>query len=311
MNTSVKNNELEFIRNTIARNNIDIEVNNIEKLGEGWMSRAYLINDEFVFRFPKEKQGGDDLEKEKVALPFLMKIITLSIPNFIYTGVQENGLPFVGYRILNGVPMKEETFEEIYEEITSDTKDRLVEQIGDFIDEISSVKYEKALELGICENDFYKDYSDTLEEIERKIFGIIDENIKKFIIEKFKWYLDDETNFKYTPKLLHADLSPNHFLYDNDKGELTGIIDFGDMQIGDPDYEYIYLLEDCGADFTRKVMEYRGEKEIEKKLIKVEFFLLVDNICFVLEGLRINDDEMIRDGLASLGKKVLESQISK
>lgn len=76
MINGIENAEFESIKLTILKNFERMKIDHIMKLGEGWMSRAYLINHAMVFRFPKDKQGAIDLEKEIKSLPKLKKCIS-------------------------------------------------------------------------------------------------------------------------------------------------------------------------------------------------------------------------------------------
>src|SRR5699024_7198651 len=78
---------------------------------------------------------------------------------------------------------------------------------------------------------------------------------------------------------------------------LTGIIDFGDAAISDPDYDYVYLLEDCGELFTRQVMAYRGEVDLDTHIRKVSLFVTFDQVSYLLEGLRARDQDLMSEGL--------------
>jgi aminoglycoside 2''-phosphotransferase len=89
-------------------------------------------------------------------------------------------------------------------------------------------------------------------------------------------------------------------LFDKKKQELTGIIDFGDMRLGDSDYEYVYLLEECGKEFTIKVMERRKEENIQFKLEKVSYFLTADNVILLLEGMKRNNPEIVEDAIKAI-----------
>ena len=75
--------------------------------------------------------------------------------------------------------------------------------------------------------------------------------------------LVSEIYHAYAPKMIHGDLSPDHFLIDSETKDLTGIIDFGDIAICDPDYEYLYIFEDCGKSFTCDLLHARGHEEYE------------------------------------------------
>lgn len=55
---------LSTLKADIRKNFPDFTFLKIRKLGEGHMSVATLVDEEWVFRFPKEKEGAEDLEKE-------------------------------------------------------------------------------------------------------------------------------------------------------------------------------------------------------------------------------------------------------
>lgn len=46
--------------------------------------------------------------------------------------------------------------------------------------------------------------------------------------------------------LLHRDVAPGHVLYDPRRGALTGVIDFGDLALGDPARDFAYVYDDFG-----------------------------------------------------------------
>ncbi|SFA84653.1 aminoglycoside 2''-phosphotransferase [Lentibacillus halodurans] len=303
MNKSIDNVEFEWVQRTVKNNFNNMKVDHIMKLGEGWMSRAYLINDQLVFRFPKEKQGAVDLEKEIKGLPILKQHISLCIPEFIYHGEQMNGFPFVGYRILSGVPMDEPQFHTL----PSATRDRIAVQVAEFMDQMQSFDVFQATTLDIPNHAFHDVYADLYEEVKKKAFPEMNTEIQTYLSSRFDTYLSNHEYVSYTAKLLHADLSLDHLLYDPHKQALTGIIDFGDMKIGDPDYEYLYLLEECGETFTRKVMEIRGEKNMDKVLDKLAFFLTADNVVLLLEGLQRKNQDLIDEAIKILQN---ESQVS-
>lgn len=293
MDSMIENTEFEWVKKMIISNFENMKINHIMQLGEGWMSRAYLINHEVVFRFPKEKDGAIDTEKEIKALPSLKKHISLNIPEFIYCGKQDNDYPFVGYRLLPGEPMDEQLFCSF----PSKTKNKIAHQIAEFMDQISSFCLEQAKNLNIPEKNFYQYYLETFNEVKEKAFTKINKDMQTYISFRFETYLNNKNYFRYSPKLIHADLSMDHLLFDQERQELTAIIDFGDMKIGDPDYEYLYLLEECGEAFTKKVMELREDENFQQKYEKLSFFLTADNVVLLLEGLKRNNREMVEKAL--------------
>jgi aminoglycoside phosphotransferase (APT) family kinase protein len=66
-------------------------------------------------------------------------------------------------------------------------------------------------------------------------------------------FLADEENFSFAPTLIHADLGPAHLLAEG--GELTGVIDWGDVRVGDPALDFAWLLQ---QPFAEAVLEGYG-----------------------------------------------------
>lgn len=73
-------------KSIIQSNFTELKIINIRPLGEGWMSRTFLVNDQIVFRFPKNEEGAMDTKKEIKVLPRLKKAISLAITEFLYVG---------------------------------------------------------------------------------------------------------------------------------------------------------------------------------------------------------------------------------
>lgn len=296
--------ELNFYKQTIHSEFPGIKVKSMGFLGEGWMSKAMLVNDEWVFRFAKNEEASKDLEKEVKILPYLSKIITLAIPEFEYVGEQENGLLFVGYKKIPGEILDQKTWD------IAPNKDRekMAQQLAHFIKELSDLPLEIARNCKVPENDFQKDFKKTFKKVQASIFPLLDESLRHYLTSNFETYLRNSSYFDYQPTLIHADLSPNHYLWDKHTGQLTGIIDFGDLSIGDPDFEYTYPLEDGGEFFARRVMAFREEKDIENLLKKVRIFVVFTHVATILEGLKKTNKTMIEEGIEALKANCHSSQ---
>ena len=61
---------------------------------------------------------------------------------------------------------------------------------------------------------------------------------------------------------------------------------------------------DCGKDFTRRVMELRGETDIEKHLEKVSIFVTVDHLGTVLEGIKRGKQDWVNDSIKSIQREM-------
>ena len=77
---------------------------NMVPLGIGWDNAAFLVNERFVFRFPRRKVAAGLLEREARILPMLAPDLPLRIPLPQYVGTTTTEYPcvFAGYALLPG-----------------------------------------------------------------------------------------------------------------------------------------------------------------------------------------------------------------
>jgi aminoglycoside 2''-phosphotransferase len=88
--------------------------------------------------------------------------------------------------------------------------------------------------------------------LDRETQGRLDETLER-------WSLPSRQEGR-RPVLLHCDIAPGHLLYDPLTGSLTGMIDFGDIAVGDPARDFIYVYEDYGPTILTEVLSrYAGE----------------------------------------------------
>lgn len=219
-----------------------LEVNSIVYLSEGWESVVYLVNGSYVFRFPKREITGNCLKLEINLLPKLLGRSNLALPNFEYISTEPGAhfpYPFVGYKMLPGEPLRKLAANENWWQAS----------VLNFLNTLHSFPVEEARQLGagytnwIAKNSgenapeptsWRQGLSDFYEFIRQKAFPLLTNPAKVTIGQHFEDFLGDERNFEYKPVLIHGDFSKEHILLDAAQQKVTGIIDFGDMAIGDP-----------------------------------------------------------------------------
>jgi aminoglycoside phosphotransferase (APT) family kinase protein len=81
------------------------------KLGRGADSVAYLVDREWVFRFPVAQDAQVTLRREIALLPDLGSALPLATPAFEHIGSENGRLRFVGYRVLAGEPLTGDRFD--------------------------------------------------------------------------------------------------------------------------------------------------------------------------------------------------------
>ena len=100
--------------------------------------------------------------------------------------------------------------------------------------------------------------------------------------EQLLTYLDAPEHFGFGPVVRHADLSADHLLVTGQG--VTGVIDFSDVSMGDPNYDFSSLLIDVGEDFTMDVARRYGHPNLDRLRAKLQFFATADFVDTIVHG---------------------------
>lgn len=278
--------DIKKAKSEILLNYPDFEFENIKKLGEGMDSVAFLVNKNYIFRFPKNNDVRQNLAKEIEALPILQTKLEIQIPNFEYVGKNNS---FVGYPKIEG----EFLTKELFDSFTETEQDKIQKSLADFLQTVHNQKVEEFIKCGVEIQDLRAEYKSDFENINKFVFPLISAKDAEFISKQFRQYLETEDNFSFQPVLLHNDLSPDHILIDPKTKKLIGIIDFGDIGIGDADYDLMYFLDDYGEEFVRSFLISYPHPNHEKLFKKLYFFGLVDILQLISHYVENEENEEI------------------
>jgi aminoglycoside phosphotransferase (APT) family kinase protein len=212
----------------------------IQFAGEGWDNVAYQVNNNYLFRFPRRQFGADCVPAEIKLLPFLAKQLPLPIPNPIFSGkpTAEYPWPFLGYQYLEGQ-------EACAARLTMPERAQLATPLAQFLKALHSIAIKKVATLGAQHNrirklDIQFRQPQALEHVEyiaqHKLFDHCSTLFA--LLESLKELHKDELI-----TLVHGDLYARHLLI-NKHRQLSGIIDWGDLQIDHPasDLSIVFTL---------------------------------------------------------------------
>jgi len=270
-------------------------VSSIKKVGEGDNSKAFLVNENYIFRFPKRKEVKQQIGREISVLPKIRSALNLQIPDFEFISPE---LHYVGYKKIEGAVLTNK----IFQSLKKKEQDFLEKTIAEFLRQVHSFSVEALQNCGLKTMDLFQEYAENFENAKKIIFPKISKNKREIISRLFIEYLSDESNFNYTPALIHNDFSKDHILFDAAKKEITGIIDFGDIAFGDPDYDFLYLPDEFGEAFLIDVLKYRQHPNRRVSLNKIHFFTLANKIQISLTSIKDNDKKEINGALKGLNK---------
>lgn len=232
-------------------------------------SDAYSVNDSLIFRFPKSSYVRKNLKKEVAVLPIICSKLDVEIPQFTFVAKDYS---FVGYKKLEG----EFLTAEIFANLSTSEQIGIQKDIARFLTQMHNTDIADLKNSGISTADYKTEYQADFADAQKNVFPSISAENRAFIAEQLQLYVGDANNFSYAPVLLHNDLSAEHILFDARTKKITGIIDFGDIGIGDADYDLLYLLDAFGEDFVRSFLEFYLHPHPENLFKKLYFWGLFD-----------------------------------
>ncbi|MGO8672628.1 MAG: phosphotransferase [Capsulimonadaceae bacterium] len=198
-------------------------------MGAGWDNTAFEVNGAYVFRFPRREAALLGLRFEAAVLPSLAPRMPVPIPHPEFFGVPDPAypFPFVGYRKIDGRTACSMA-------LTDDQRAESAVPLGRFLHDLHQIEAVEAESMGAVP-DFQRKADtayhaprlrDYLRELTAK--GLLDRP------ERFDFILDGAADLRhFRTTLTHGDLYIRHMLV-NDAGVLCGVIDWGDVNIGDP-----------------------------------------------------------------------------
>jgi aminoglycoside phosphotransferase (APT) family kinase protein len=222
------------LASTLIEEQIGFKVKTISPLGVGFDNVAYLVNQNYVFRFPRRAMGVECIENEIHVLPYIAQHISFpfSCPEFIGTATEEYPAPFAGYRMLPGVPLCDYPAALI-------SKALFAEKLAMWLKELHSIPPHKDHE-SIIKGD--QTWRLSISQRSDRVIEFLGQYEQYFNDAGFQkdvllstLALFQSCNFDHASKTsyCHGDLYSRHIFADNEK-QLSAIIDWGDIHIGHP-----------------------------------------------------------------------------
>ena len=254
----------------------ELAIRSKEFIGEGWTAAAYRVDDDFVFKFPKRRAEWDELDREIAFLARARRSLPLPVVEHLHQVRDSAGAPhgYAIYRFIPGSGVEPRT-------LSPSARAALAKMLAEFLRSLHDMNGEpvKSMLRREDEYDLSRQYQ---HEAEEKIAPHLSGAERNCLRDCFTRHLDDPLNFPASPRILHADLSADHVLCVD--GSVTGILDWGDVCLGDPDYDFAYLYEDFGEAFVRDMALHYGHADPDRLVRKTRYFSVVDQIGTIVHG---------------------------
>jgi aminoglycoside phosphotransferase (APT) family kinase protein len=222
-----------------------------ERFAEGWDSEVYLVDGEWLFRFPKRREVVPSLELEIRLLPLVAETLSVAVPRFELVGSPGPHFPypFAGYRPLAGVPG-----DALPDALPAPRERRMARGLGRVLAELHAVPTDRARALGAVEAS--SEPSERLARA-REVAPSLAAVLPPDLHDDYAALVARAAAPPASPllRLTHGDLAAEHLLFDAATLGLGGIIDFGDVGLRDPAIDFVGLFHWRGERFVRAVLD--------------------------------------------------------
>lgn len=273
----------------------------IEKItpnSEGWVYFVAEVNEKYIFRFPRWSEAEAHLETEAAILPSLGDRVSLQIPQFQFICKGHHGYKwrFVGYPKIPGTPMTKRLLE-------TTTPNQPAKDLGVFLTQLHNYPVDQARRVNVPYfnthqwQTFYKDF---YHQIQTEIFPALDGVLQNKVTETFHDFLRNDQHFQFQSRLIHRDLGEDHILWDKDEKRITGIIDWNDVGIGDPAFDFTGLLSCYGDAFTQQVTEHYQRPLDDTVFDRVRFYTKIGWCHNILYAQMIKNQKLFEESIQHL-----------
>ncbi len=273
----------------------ELSSKNIRLLGAGWDNTAFIIDEELIFRFPRREIALPLLEAEWCALPKLASNLPVPIPIPKWKGSPTSNFPwpFIGYPLIPG-------FTACYANLLEDERAALAEPIARFLALLHATPKSEFSDCHIPENNQSRiDGSLLKTKIEKNfeelsLLGLL-ENRKELelIVQNLQHFKAPVSSF-----LVHGDFYVRHLLIDQ-KHDLVGVIDWGDIHWGDPAIDLAIAHSFLPVQAHQSFIKTYGDIS-EETWTLAKLRAIYSNTLLTLFGYHSNDPSIMREGLRSL-----------
>jgi aminoglycoside phosphotransferase (APT) family kinase protein len=202
----------------------------VELVAAGWDNAAFLVGDRWIFRFPRREVAVAGLVREIEVLPRLAPNLPLPVPEPRWIGVAADGYPWPWFGAA-ALPGRELASIELPDE----QRGELGGAIGRFLADLHAPGLRSRIGPTLpLDPNRRADMAFRVGATRRRLDELAEAGVWQAPPEVGE-LLDDAAGLPPSPRIavLHGDLHARHLLVDSD-GRAAGVIDWGDVCIGDP-----------------------------------------------------------------------------
>lgn len=275
-----------------------LRVRHSRQIVTGWENLVLEVNREYIFRFPKYGETEKRLRNEIAFLPILRRHLSTEVPDyeFIWKGGREYARWFGGYRKISGVTVQSLPFRKEWTR-------PLAVQIASFLKELHKVRFEgnrfNAMPMYSPE-EWFSSIGLQYRKVRSIVYPLLGSRLRARSETFWQILLSEFREASFEPTLIHGDLGIYNILFDPASVRLTGILDWGYMQISDPALEFAHLFLHK-PELGKEVLKLYGMKGCSFKK-RVQWYVDSEPFHDIMWGINHHWDKAKNLGISQLSK---------
>ncbi|HLC52132.1 MAG TPA: aminoglycoside phosphotransferase family protein [Candidatus Nanoarchaeia archaeon] len=269
-----------------------LKVSNSKFVTCGFDHLILILDDKYIFRFPRGEKYKKRIRKEIAFLKIFKKITPIPVPNYSFISKETN---FGGYKLIKGKEFSTSIFRKlIKEQKVSTSKD-----ISLFLSALHTFSLEEAKKLGFRRVEWgIKKMGIQFKKRKNVIFSVLSQKEKKIVLKIYKEFLELP---QFPQKVLtHNDLSDDHIFINN--GKIVGIIDFADASLGDPALDFSWFWNLGKKAINEIYAKYSGPKDTDFLKRSKYYYIFHFTLGYIYHGIERKDKMLLREGLRNINK---------
>jgi aminoglycoside 2''-phosphotransferase len=270
-----------------------------EPFGSGDFCLAFRNGNE-VIRMARRLDAAGALERESCVLAKIAPRLPLPVPRPTYHA-PDGSPPFTVHDEIVGEILTRED----WEGMPPSSRGKAASDLASFLKTFHALPIEIGLECGLVQIDA----AEMAHSLQQEAADTIHPFLEPAVQRKFDQILETWSSQPevWRPGLLHCDIGPGHVLYDPSTLQLTGVIDFGDLVIGNPARDFIYIYEDFGPLILQEVLTRYAGKESPKMLPAIRKWYLLEAISWTINRYGERHKADLDHGLAEIQRELMEA----
>jgi aminoglycoside 2''-phosphotransferase len=254
-----------------------------------------------VIRVARHPQAADALERESCVMAKIAMRLPLPVPRPTYYAIPHCPPFTIHDEILGETLTREE-----WENMPAARRDKAASDLATFLKALHLLPLQIGLTCGLEKLHLPDQAGSRRGKITRTIHDLLDEQTQVRLAETLESWSLPSSSEQRPSALLHCDIGPGHVLYDPKTGHLTGVIDFGDLAIGDPARGFIYVYEDYGQRILDEVLGRYAGTDAALMMSAVRKWYLLEAITWTVEMFVTGHLSGVEHGLAEIRRELLE-----